>query len=100
MMSYRVALATLLSAGWLWAIAPALAAAPEAADPTFEAQVRPILKAHCFQCHGEGEKHKGGLDLRLRRLIAAGGDNGAAILPGKPSDSLLYQKVRDGEMPK
>ena len=23
-------------------------------DVTFEARVRPILTAHCFQCHGEG----------------------------------------------
>ena len=39
-----------------------------AADaPTFEADVRPILKAHCFQCHGEEAKPKGGLDLRLVR---------------------------------
>src|SRR5206468_1783148 len=40
------------------------------AAPTFETQVRPILKAYCFDCHGEGEKLKGGLDLRLGRLIA------------------------------
>src|SRR5438876_5244 len=32
---------------------------------TFEQHVRPILKAHCFQCHGEEEKPKGKLDLRL-----------------------------------
>lgn len=36
-----------------------------AAPLTFEKDIRPILKAHCFDCHGEGEKLKGGLDLRL-----------------------------------
>ena len=70
------------------------------APPTFESDVRPILKAHCFTCHGEGEKLKGGLDVRLRHLIAKGGGEGPAIVPGKPEQSLLFKQVRDGEMPK
>src|SRR5437762_505780 len=37
----------------------------------FERDVRPILKAQCFECHGEGKKLKGSLDLRLRRFINA-----------------------------
>ena len=32
---------------------------------SFEKQVRPLLKAHCFECHGEGAKLKGDLDLRI-----------------------------------
>jgi mono/diheme cytochrome c family protein len=71
-----------------------------AGGPTYERDIRPILKAHCFHCHGEGEKLKGGLDLRLRHLIVKGGENGPAIVPGKPADSPLYTLVRDGEMPK
>ncbi|MEO8496180.1 MAG: hypothetical protein ABI614_14010, partial [Planctomycetota bacterium] len=31
------------------------------ADITYEKDVRPILKTHCFQCHGEGGELKGGL---------------------------------------
>src|SRR5678816_3307323 len=61
-------------------------------DITFEKQIRPILKANCIDCHGEGEKLKGDLDLRLRRLMVKGGESGAAIEPGKPEKSLLYQK--------
>jgi hypothetical protein len=80
----------------------ALAGVPVAAADTpvtFEARVRPILKAHCFHCHGEG-KTKGKLDVRLARLIRQGGEDGPAIVPGKPDDSLLVQKIREGEMPK
>ncbi|MEW6302914.1 MAG: DUF1553 domain-containing protein [Verrucomicrobiota bacterium] len=66
----------------------------------FEKDIRPLLKAHCFHCHGEGEKLKGGLDLRLQRLMVKGGDEGPAIVPGKPDQSLVYTLVRDGEMPK
>src|SRR6185369_11863313 len=83
--------------GWLLiASAPDIAAAP----PTFEKDIRPILKTHCFECHGEGEKLKGGLDLRLRRLILQGGDDGPVLVPGKPDRSLLFKLVHNGEMPK
>ena len=71
-----------------------------AVPPTFEKDIRPILKAHCFECHGEGEKLKGGLDLRLRRLMLQGGDDGPVIVPGKPGQSLLFKLVHSGEMPK
>jgi len=80
----------------LFAFEPVLKAAP----PVFEKDIRPILKAHCFECHGEGEKLKGGLDLRLRRLMLKGGDEGPVIVPGKPDRSPLFQLVDSGEMPK
>ena len=67
---------------------------------TFEKDVRPILKAHCFECHGEGEKLKGGLDLRLRRLMLKGGDDGPVLVPGKPEKSDLFKMVQSGDMPK
>ncbi len=68
--------------------------------PTFEKDIRPILKAHCFDCHGEGEQLKGGLDVRLRRFLVAGGDDGPAIVPGKPDQSELLKLVESGKMPK
>ena len=69
------------------------------ADLTFEQHVRPILKAHCFQCHGEEGQRKGDLDLRLKRLLEKGGESGAAIVPGKADESPLVEKIRSGEMP-
>src|SRR5207247_6390019 len=71
-----------------------------AASPVFEKDIRPILKANCFDCHGEGEKLKGGLDLRLRRLMLKGGEDGPVVVPGKPNRSLLLKLVTSGEMPK
>src|SRR5215208_3009089 len=58
-----------------------LLAAPvglRAEDVTFERHVRPILKAACFQCHGEDDKPKGKLDVRLPSLMARGGASGPA----------------------
>ena len=72
----------------------------QAATVTFEADVRPILKAHCFRCHGEDSSAKGGLDVRLRKLLLKGGKHGPAIAPGQAEKSLFYTKIRDGEMPK
>jgi hypothetical protein len=84
-------------------IAVCLAAAPLFADsdasPSFERDVRPILKARCFPCHGEGQKTEGGLDVRLRRFLVKGGDYGPAIVPGKPEQSYLLDRVKAGEMP-
>src|SRR6266498_1707909 len=87
---------SVLVASLLFPSMPAVAAVP----PTFEKDIRPILKAHCFECHGEGEKLKGGLDLRLRRLLLRGGDDGPVIVPGQPDRSLLFKLVHSGEMPK
>lgn len=67
---------------------------------TFEKDVRPILKTHCFQCHGEDGETKGGLDVRLVRFILKGGKEGPAIVPGKIQESHLVELVRKGEMPK
>ena len=65
----------------------------------FETDVRPILKAACFHCHGEEKKKSGGLDVRLVHLMQTGGDSGEAIVPGDPKASLLWQQVASDEMP-
>ncbi len=80
-------------------------AAPHLANNvlTFEKDVRPIFKANCFQCHGEEPELSGGLDLRLVRLMRAGGDSGAAIgagpATGDVGNSLLWERVESDEMP-
>ena len=67
---------------------------------TYEQHVRPILKVACFHCHGEHGETPGGLDVRLVRLLVAGGDSGAAIVPGDVESSLLWQRIASDEMPK
>src|SRR4051794_8768543 len=81
--------------------APVLWAAEPAGELSFERDVRPILKKHCFQCHGEGEKLKGGVDLRLRRFMVLPDEDGHfPVVPGDPAKSELVTLVREGEMPK
>ncbi len=66
---------------------------------TYEKHVRPILKAHCFHCHGEEAKPKARLDLRLVRGMLQGGKSGPAIVAGKPAESLLWERIAADEMP-
>ncbi len=76
-----------------------LAADLRAAEPTFEKDVRPVLKAYCLDCHGGGEKLASNLDLRLKRFALKGGDGGPAIVPGQGSASAIVERMRSGEMP-
>jgi len=76
-----------------------------AADPAhFEAKIRPVLVANCYECHSvESGKAKGGLRLDDREAVLRGGDSGPALVPGKPEESLLLAAIRhddpDLEMP-
>jgi len=65
----------------------------------FEKDVRPILKQHCFHCHGEEPKPKGGLDLRTVKMMKKGGESGAAIKPGDLAGSHLWERISSDEMP-
>ena len=66
---------------------------------TFEKDVRPIFKAYCLDCHGGGDEPKGHLDLRLKRFAERGGDSGPAVVAGRPDESLLLERLKNGEMP-
>ncbi|MEZ6131049.1 MAG: PSD1 and planctomycete cytochrome C domain-containing protein [Planctomycetaceae bacterium] len=73
---------------------------PAVAPPTSEqlqfvrTKVLPLLEARCFECHKNGKAPKGGLRLTGREAMLRGGDSGAAIVPGRPDESLLIQAVR------
>jgi hypothetical protein len=82
-----------------------LAVSAHAEDGTafFESKVLPLLKSRCYECHSHESKIKGGLALDSKSGWQAGGDHGAAIMPGNVSKSLLIEAVRyanpDMEMP-
>ncbi len=87
--------------GWFALLVFALHA--QAADPAtrqqldfFERRIRPVLVEHCFECHvgGSDKQQKGGLNLSFRATVLQGGDSGPAIVPGKPSESLLLEALR------
>lgn len=59
----------------------------------FEQKVRPILVNRCLSCHG-AKKAKSGLRLDSRAAMLRGGEQGSAVAPGKPEESLLVRAVR------
>ncbi|MFN0069112.1 MAG: DUF1549 domain-containing protein, partial [Limisphaerales bacterium] len=76
--------------------------ADEVAERHFAERVKPLLDSRCVSCHGP-DKVKGGLRMDSRAALLQGGDSGAALVPGKPDDSLVLQAVMhakpDLEMP-
>jgi len=70
----------------------------------FARDVEPILREHCFQCHGV-KQHKAGLRLDQRAAALAGGRYGKEIViqPGARADSELWllvsSDVEDERMP-
>ena len=64
----------------------------------FEAEVVPLLISRCLECHNSDQR-AGGLMLNSEEGFLKGGDSGVAFDTGSPLESLIWQRVRDGEMP-
>jgi mono/diheme cytochrome c family protein len=85
----------------LWLVLPLLLAAlpgrPDTLTPEgtafFESKVRPLLIAQCYSCHGD-KAVQGGLRLDSRDAVLKGGEHGAALIAGKPEQSLLIRAVQ------
>ncbi len=67
-----------------------------AAPPDFDKQIAPLLASRCLDCHS-GAKPKGKLDLSRKTGAFAVGT--PAVVPGKPANSPLWERVAAGEMP-
>ena len=92
--SLILTLTLLICAGIACAEAPQAAAEPTAGQSRyFELHVRPVLAQHCIRCHGP-KQQKNGLRLDSRASLVKGGESGAAVVPGKPSESLLVEAIR------
>ena len=57
-----------------------------------------LLERSCVACH-QPSKAKGGLDLSTRAGALHGGDDGAALVPGKAGDSTLYRRATHQDEP-
>ena len=80
----------------LIAAAAFLATAAPAQPPQFNRDIRAIFSDRCLTCHGQDAANKG-IRLRLDREDSAKADLGGgrrAIVPGKPEESVLLQRLQ------
>jgi cytochrome c553 len=72
---------------------------PAAADaPSFDQVIGPLFQTKCGRCHGKTVQ-KAELALHTAERIRKGGESGPVIVPGKSTESLLYEKIYQEEMP-
>lgn len=91
---------------WRWIEAGALTAGARDLDPsgrgpssvTEREVLVTILHVKCLPCHGR-RRQEAGLDLRTRASMLKGGESGPVIIPGRPEESLLIQRIVAEEMP-
>src|SRR5258706_11886208 len=83
------------AAGLAWAEAPDLSKLPRASDKqglTYAKDIRPLLEASCFRCHG-ADRPKGGLRLNSLEAVLKGGEDGKVVIPQKSKESPLLVAV-------
>lgn len=73
---------------------PVLGAGPV----TFEADVLPVLRNACLNCHN-GDKKKADLDASTYDGLMAGGSSGKSVVAGDVAGSLLWKLVTHAEEP-
>ena len=61
-------------------------------DLTYAKDIRPLLEASCFECHGE-RRQRAGLRLDSREALLQGSDEGKVVIPGNSRESLLVVAV-------
>ena len=91
-------IATLLVSAYAILHSSSTEAAPHT-EVSYTRDVQPILESRCAKCH-MGDFVSEGLDMNTYETLLAGSQNGPVIVPGDANDSLLIEKVVEGDMPK
>lgn len=66
--------------------------APATFAVDYLSEIKPVLQARCYACHGV-LKAKAGLRLDTAELLRTSGDDGPVIVPGKPDESRLLARL-------
>ena len=82
-------------ATWMDSSAQAAQSSDAAKSEFFETKIRPVLAMACYDCHTDAAKS--GLRVDSREALLKGGQRGAAIIIGKPEESLLIKAVNHSD---
>ncbi|QDT64937.1 c-type cytochrome domain-containing protein [Calycomorphotria hydatis] len=58
----------------------------------FEDDIKPIFRQHCLICHGN-DTQEADINLQSHGSVMKGGSGGKIVVPGRSSQSLLYQAI-------
>jgi hypothetical protein len=61
---------------------------------SFSKDLAPVLNEQCANCHGNGRRPSGRFNLTNFTAMLRGGESGPPVLPKKPAESLLIQKLK------
>ncbi|MGA7409765.1 MAG: PSD1 and planctomycete cytochrome C domain-containing protein [Bryobacteraceae bacterium] len=91
-MSYLKAIGVI---GMMLAMIPVGRAAPVSNEQSefFESRIRPLFATNCYSCHTSAKL--GGLRLDSAEALSNGSKSGPVVVPGKPEESILIQRVKD-----
>jgi hypothetical protein len=81
-----------LSRAFLMSAVALAAAGVVRAEVEYLRDVKPLLQARCYACHG-ALKQEGGLRLDTAAAVRQGGESGPAVVAGDAAGSLLVQRV-------
>jgi hypothetical protein len=77
---------------------PGVTSSSEAAEvPTYNRDIRPIFAETCFACHGPDKAARKG---RLRLDVREEAVKARAIVPGRPDESALVERIFEGDLKK
>src|SRR5687767_3171489 len=92
-----VPLILILAVSWT-ALAARPCSAAEQAKPVTYSQARAVFTKHCLSCH-DSKEAEGQFVMETHESLMKGGENGAAIMPGKAADSPLVKQIEHREKP-